>query len=116
MTDSSGTLRTYRRRALRAVLASLLGGVLPLLAALLLSGQPAAAASPASPVPLGTLTEVTHFGYNPTGLGMHLYVPKGVTPHPAILVAAHWCTGTGPNSRHPVDRPFAARHCVRPVR
>lgn len=75
------------RRPLRRFLAALLGGLLPLLAALLTAAPPAAAA---------TLTQVTDFGYNPTGLGMYLYVPDHVRPHPPVLVAVHWCTGSGP--------------------
>ncbi|GAB2962760.1 hypothetical protein GCM10027184_07900 [Saccharothrix stipae] len=43
-----------------------------------------------------SLTEVTNFGTNPTGLRMHLYVPDRVAPRPAILVALHYCTGSGP--------------------
>src|SRR5690348_14187399 len=44
----------------------------------------------------GSLVQVTNFGTNPTGLQMWLYVPPGVKPHPAILVAIHQCTGSGP--------------------
>ncbi|MFD6952720.1 esterase [Nocardiopsis sp. TSRI0078] len=61
--------------------------VLPMLAALLITAPPASAA---------TLTEVTDFGPNPSGLRMYLYVPDGVTEDPPVLVAQHWCTGTGP--------------------
>ena len=43
-----------------------------------------------------SLVEVTGFGNNPTGLRMYLYVPGSVTAHPAILVAVHYCTGSGP--------------------
>nr|WP_179816014.1 PHB depolymerase family esterase [Allostreptomyces psammosilenae] len=60
---------------------------MPMLAALLLAAPPAAAA---------TLTEVTNFGSNPSNLRMHLYVPDSVTTRPAVLVANHYCTGTGP--------------------
>ena len=42
------------------------------------------------------LAEVTNFGNNPTGLRMFLYVPDNVKPHPAVLVAVHFCTGSGP--------------------
>jgi poly(hydroxyalkanoate) depolymerase family esterase len=42
------------------------------------------------------LSEVTSFGNNPTGLRMFLYVPDNVKPHPAVLVAVHFCTGSGP--------------------
>ena len=43
-----------------------------------------------------SLAEVTNFGNNPTGLRMFLYVPDNVKPHPAVLVAVHFCTGSGP--------------------
>ncbi|MEV6205662.1 PHB depolymerase family esterase [Kitasatospora sp. NPDC051914] len=74
-------------RKSRSLPALLLGAVLPLLAALLLTAPAARAAS---------LTEVTGFGTNPTGLRMHLYVPTTVAPRPAVLVAVHYCTGSGP--------------------
>ncbi|GDY50756.1 hypothetical protein SVIO_013790 [Streptomyces violaceusniger] len=68
--------------------AALLGGVLPLLASLfLLAPSPAAAAS---------LTEVTGFGNNPSNLRMYEYVPNNVAARPAVLVAVHYCTGSGP--------------------
>ncbi|MEV0408761.1 PHB depolymerase family esterase [Actinoallomurus sp. NPDC050550] len=41
-----------------------------------------------------SLTEVTGFGTNPTGLRMYEYVPASATAHPAILVAVHYCTGS----------------------
>src|SRR5690606_19607967 len=50
----------------------------------------------ALPASAATLTEVTNFGNNPTNLRMHLYVPDNVAPQPAVLVAVHYCTGTGP--------------------
>jgi poly(3-hydroxybutyrate) depolymerase len=82
-------------------------------AALCLAGlatAPAAgAASPASaavttgtvpagtlPPPASTLREISDFGPNPTGLRMYLYVPRQVRPHPAVLVALHYCSGSGP--------------------
>ncbi|GAA4877001.1 extracellular catalytic domain type 1 short-chain-length polyhydroxyalkanoate depolymerase [Kitasatospora terrestris] len=43
-----------------------------------------------------SLTQVTNFGTNPTGLLMHVYVPAGVKPNPPILLALHGCQGTGP--------------------
>lgn len=43
-----------------------------------------------------SLTEVTSFGRNPTNLRMFLYVPDNVRPRPAVLVAVHFCTGSGP--------------------
>jgi poly(hydroxyalkanoate) depolymerase family esterase len=48
------------------------------------------------PAPVNELIEVTDFGANPTDLDMHLYVPDDVAKHPEILVAMHYCTGTGP--------------------
>ena len=50
----------------------------------------------ASPASAATLTEVTGFGNNPSNLRMHLYVPDRLAARPAILVAVHYCTGTGP--------------------
>ncbi|MFD0204437.1 MULTISPECIES: extracellular catalytic domain type 1 short-chain-length polyhydroxyalkanoate depolymerase [Saccharothrix] len=44
-----------------------------------------------------TLTEVTNFGTNPSNLRMHLYVPDRTQPRPGVLLAVHYCTGTGPN-------------------
>lgn len=43
-----------------------------------------------------SLVQITNFGSNPGNSKMYLYVPNSVTAHPAILVAAHQCTGTGP--------------------
>jgi len=56
----------------------------------------AAALTFAAPASAATLTEVTNFGTNPSNLRMYLYVPDRVAPRPAILVAMHYCTGTGP--------------------
>jgi acetylxylan esterase len=64
-----------------------LGAVL--LAAGVLVGQ-------AAPASAASLVEVTNFGTNPSGLRMHLYVPDNVTAQPAVVVAVHYCTGTGP--------------------
>src|SRR5690606_10331518 len=50
----------------------------------------------AVPASAAQLTEVFDFGPNPTGLRMHLYVPDAVDPQPAVLVAVHYCTGSGP--------------------
>ncbi len=43
-----------------------------------------------------SLVQITNFGYNPTNLGMYVYVPNTVAAHPAIVVAVHYCTGSGP--------------------
>lgn len=84
----------FLRRVLRH-----LGGALALLLAAALLTAPAAVARPqaAAPVPTATLTEVTGFGANPSRLRMYVYVPARVTAHPAVLVALHWCTGSGPD-------------------
>jgi poly(hydroxyalkanoate) depolymerase family esterase len=48
------------------------------------------------PPPAGQLQEVVDFGPNPTGVGMHLYVPPRLRHRPATVVAMHYCGGTGP--------------------
>jgi poly(hydroxyalkanoate) depolymerase family esterase len=48
----------------------------------------------APPASAASLTEVTNFGTNPTGLRMFEYVPANVTAHPAILVVNHYCGGS----------------------
>src|SRR5690349_17795614 len=78
-----GVLRMTRRT-------TAIGGLLTALltaAALLLLAPPASAA---------TLTQVSNFGTNPTNLQMYLYVPNQVAAHPGVLVAVHYCTGSGP--------------------
>ncbi|WP_120053526.1 extracellular catalytic domain type 1 short-chain-length polyhydroxyalkanoate depolymerase [Streptomyces griseorubiginosus] len=75
-------------------LCSALTAVLSLLAAVLLCTPTASARTEA--VPAATLTEVTGFGANPSNLQMYLYVPANVSPHPAVVVAVHYCTGSGP--------------------
>ncbi|KPI23828.1 esterase, PHB depolymerase family [Actinobacteria bacterium OK074] len=88
-----------RRSVLAVLLTVLFGGLLPLLASLLLVGPPATAASAAVPrqaQAAAALTEVTNFGANPSNLQMYLYVPTNVTAHPAVIVAVHYCTGSGP--------------------
>ncbi|MEE1930100.1 PHB depolymerase family esterase [Streptomyces sp. TRM 70351] len=89
MTDRSPHPRSARRRPPGGRLTVLWAGVLPLLSALLLAvSAPSASAA--------TLTEVTAFGSNPSNLRMHLYVPDTVRARPAVLVAVHYCTGSGP--------------------
>jgi poly(hydroxyalkanoate) depolymerase family esterase len=56
-------------------------------AATLLGVKPASAAS---------LVEISGFGQNPTNLRMHVYAPDTLVSPPPILVAIHYCTGTGP--------------------
>jgi acetylxylan esterase len=68
---------------MRKLLAALVAAAI----AVLLVAAPASAAS---------LREVTGFGSNPTNLRMHLYVPDRLAANPALLVAVHYCTGSGP--------------------
>ena len=56
-------------------------------AATLLGTKSAAAAS---------LVEISGFGQNPSNLRMHVYAPDNRPVPPPILVAIHYCTGTGP--------------------
>ncbi|MGC4805013.1 extracellular catalytic domain type 1 short-chain-length polyhydroxyalkanoate depolymerase [Micromonospora sp. DT233] len=56
----------------------------------------AAVVTAATPASAATLTQVTNFGANPTNLQMHLYVPDRVAARPALLLALHYCTGSGP--------------------
>ncbi len=80
------------------LLVALLAALLPLLATLLATAPTAAARTQAADVvPTATLTEVTDFGTNPSDLRMYVYVPDSVTAAPAVLVAVHWCTGSGPD-------------------
>ncbi|GLP64462.1 hypothetical protein TUSST3_10820 [Streptomyces sp. TUS-ST3] len=78
------------RRPLRSVLLALLS----LLTAALVAAPTATARTEAAPT--ATLTEITGFGTNPSNLQMYLYVPANVTAHPAVVVAVHYCTGSGP--------------------
>lgn len=92
----SVTAGNTARRPLRTTLAALYGAVVPLLAALLIGAPAAAARTDTADVPYAALTEVTNFGDNPSNLQMYLYVPEKVTANPAVLVAVHYCTGSGP--------------------
>ncbi|MEU6254571.1 PHB depolymerase family esterase [Streptomyces sp. NPDC047043] len=87
------TPRNSARRPLRSALLALFAALVPLLAAVTLTAPPAAARTV---VPTAALTEVTDFGTNPSNLQMYLYVPESVTAHPAVVVAVHYCTGSGP--------------------
>ncbi|WP_326730555.1 PHB depolymerase family esterase [Streptomyces phaeochromogenes] len=109
--SATGSSNTVRRRS-RSGLAVLFGALVPLLATLLLgapgasaraepttSGAAARTAAPAAAptvAPAAALTEVTGFGTNPSNLQMYLYVPDSVTANPAVVVAVHYCTGSGP--------------------
>src|SRR3712207_261684 len=48
------------------------------------------------PAYAASLTEVTAFGDNPSGMRMHVYVPDTRPANPAIVVAMHGCGGSGP--------------------
>ncbi|BCB91315.1 extracellular catalytic domain type 1 short-chain-length polyhydroxyalkanoate depolymerase [Phytohabitans suffuscus] len=72
---------------LRSIVIGAAGLATALVAATLTLAQPASAAS---------LVEVTNFGTNPSNLRMHLYVPDRVQARPGLLVAVHYCTGSGP--------------------
>jgi poly(hydroxyalkanoate) depolymerase family esterase len=50
---------------------------------------------PVSPAAAASLQEVTGFGTNPTGIRMYLYVPDQLATNPPVLVALHYCTGSG---------------------
>ncbi len=65
---------------------------LGVLAATLLAGTGFFAIAPSSSA--ATLTEVTNFGANPTGLRMFEYVPANAGAHPALLVVNHYCGGS----------------------
>ncbi|HET9139136.1 PHB depolymerase family esterase, partial [Actinophytocola sp.] len=82
-----------RTTALGAVFALVLASL-----ATLLGPGPAAAAS---------LVEVTGFGTNPSNLRMHIYVPDRLATRPGIVVASHYCTGTGEAFYNGAGREFA---------
>lgn len=63
---------------------------------LALAGVTAAAVTTALPAQAASLVQVTGFGANPSGLSMHLFVPDNLPARPAVLVAVHYCTGSGP--------------------
>ncbi|MCH5676322.1 extracellular catalytic domain type 1 short-chain-length polyhydroxyalkanoate depolymerase [Streptomyces gilvus] len=77
-----------------SLLVRVIAALVPLVAVAALTAPPATAAPTA--VPTATLTEVTDFGPNPSNLQMYVYVPAAVTAHPAVVVAVHYCTGSGP--------------------
>ncbi|GAA2765263.1 hypothetical protein GCM10010103_43040 [Streptomyces paradoxus] len=101
--DVPATARTATRRRPPSALLALVAALLSLLTAAALGAPAAVAGEPArgpvrtGPVPAAALTEVTDFGTNPSNLRMYLYVPENVTPKPAVVVAVHWCTGSGPD-------------------
>ncbi|GGY32575.1 extracellular catalytic domain type 1 short-chain-length polyhydroxyalkanoate depolymerase [Streptomyces djakartensis] len=73
------------RRILMVVATVLAIAVVPL-------GRPAVA----SPAAAASLVEVTDFGANPTNLRMYLYVPDRLAARPPVMVASHYCGGSGP--------------------
>ena len=73
------------RRGLVAAAAAIFVAAAALIA--VMTPRPASAAG---------LTEITNFGSNPSDLQMYLYVPDDVDPEPALVVAIHYCTGSGP--------------------
>ncbi|MFC1414034.1 PHB depolymerase family esterase [Streptacidiphilus sp. N1-12] len=68
----------------------LLGVLLAVVAAIGVSLPAASRAAAAS------LTQITNFGNNPTGLQMNLYVPNSAKANAPILLALHGCQGSGP--------------------
>lgn len=91
---AAGNTLNSAGKPLRSVLVVLFGALMPLLAALALTAPTASARAEA--VPTATLTEVTGFGANPSNLQMYVYVPAAVSAHPAVVVAVHYCGGSGP--------------------
>lgn len=76
-------------------------------AALLLCGI--ALCSP--PSHAASLVEISGFGPNPSGLRMHVYAPDVLRSPPPILVAVHYCTGSGPAFFNNTEfRTLADRH------
>ena len=75
-------------RAVGRALAALAVAVTVAATGVVLAGQASAA----------SLVQITNFGNNPTNLAMHLYVPDNIPAgtRPAVLVAVHYCTGSGP--------------------
>ncbi|MGW2490324.1 extracellular catalytic domain type 1 short-chain-length polyhydroxyalkanoate depolymerase [Streptomyces sp. NPDC001606] len=68
-----------------------------LLGVLLALGAAIGVILPAAPqAAAASLTQITNFGTNPTGLQMYVYVPNNVRANPPILLALHGCQGSGP--------------------
>jgi len=78
-----GRLITTNRRNLGLACAAL---VVALIGMLVQVGSASAA----------TLTQVTAFGANPSQLEMYVYRPDSAPARPAVVVAVHWCSGSGP--------------------
>jgi acetylxylan esterase len=62
--------------------------LLKLVAVSLVSGSLAA---------VNQLQQISNFGTNPTNVRVHVYRPPNLVSNPALIVALHYCTGTGPN-------------------
>jgi acetylxylan esterase len=48
------------------------------------------------PASAASLVQVTNFGTNPSQLEMYVYRPDSAPARPAVVVAVHWCSGSGP--------------------
>ena len=70
---------------MRRILAATAAAVLALFGIVVLTSQPALAA---------TLTPVLNFGNNPTNLNMYVYAPDRVASRPALLLLVHYCSGS----------------------
>ncbi|MEU4744063.1 PHB depolymerase family esterase [Actinosynnema sp. NPDC023658] len=75
-------MRNAKRTLVAAV--AMVSGLITALALVVLA-QPASAAS---------LTRVTNFGTNPTGLNMYVYAPDRLAARPALLLMVHYCSGS----------------------
>jgi acetylxylan esterase len=74
-------------RSTRRLVALACAAVATLAVAPILASNPAAAAS---------LQQVSNFGTNPSNLQMYVYRPDNLPANPPLLVAVHYCTGSGP--------------------
>ena len=76
---------TTRAGRARMRIASIMAGLLVMMAGIAVAGaEPAAAAA--------TLTQVTGFGSNPGNLGMYAYVPTNLPAGAPVVLALHGCT------------------------
>jgi poly(hydroxyalkanoate) depolymerase family esterase len=73
------------RKSLAAIAATTAAAVAAALSTVVTLAPSASAAS---------LTQITNFGYNPTGLSMYEYVPANVSARPPLLVVLHYCSGS----------------------
>jgi len=49
-----------------------------------------------APASAASLVQVSNFGSNPSNLQMYVYRPDNLPARPGLLVAVHYCTGSGP--------------------